>query len=214
MLKFLNEIRKPVKDISIYKQIRNTLLVLFAGILLGAFSKFLDCTPVNELPGVFETLDIRNFLGRLSIWLLFAVIISVYSKTPIRAGINVFLFFAGMLTSYYAYTKFIAGFFPKSYIMIWAALTIVSPFLAMIVWYAKGNGSIALLLSSAVVGILFSYAFHFGFFYLDIAYQGLEIIVWLISLVIFYKNPKQLVHMTGLSIIFAVIWNIICPFSY
>ncbi len=214
MKKFLNDIRKPTEDIAIQKQIRNTFLISLAGILLGIFSKFLDCTPGNEMPAIFEILDIGNFLGRLPIWLLFAVLIAVYSKTPIRAGINVFLFFAGMLTSYYAYTKFIAGFFPKSYIMIWVALTIVSPFLAMIVWYAKGNGNIALFLSSAVVGVLFSDAFYFGFFYLDIAHEGLEIIIWLISIVIFYKNPKQLVHMIGLSVVIAVIWNIVCPFRY
>lgn len=100
MRNFLNDIRKTDKNISVYKQTRNTGLILLA-------------------------------------------------------GINVFLFFTGMLTSYYAYTRFIAGFFPKSYIMIWLA-----------------------------------------------------------SVVIFYKNPKQLVHMTGLSIVMAVIWNIICPFRY
>lgn len=39
MRKFLNDIRKPDKNISVYKQIRNTGLILLAGILLGVFSK-------------------------------------------------------------------------------------------------------------------------------------------------------------------------------
>ena len=66
--------------------------------------------------------------------------ISVFSSTPKRAAVDVFAFFAGMVSAYYMYSEFIAGFFPLHYAMIWAALTAVSPFLAYICWYAKGTG--------------------------------------------------------------------------
>lgn len=45
---FCNQIRErkaPEKA-----RIARTLLILLLGIALGAFSKFLDCTPSNELP--------------------------------------------------------------------------------------------------------------------------------------------------------------------
>jgi len=85
-------------------------------------------------------LDLANFLSRLTVWLVIAVCISVFSSTPKRAAVNVFAFFAEMVSAYYMYSEFIAGFFPLHYAMIWAALTAVSPFLAYICWYAKGTG--------------------------------------------------------------------------
>ncbi len=36
--------------------------------------------------------------------------IAVYSNSPIRATVNVFVFFAGMAAGYYLYSKWIAGF--------------------------------------------------------------------------------------------------------
>ncbi len=58
-------------------------------------------------------LDIGNFLGRFAIWILIALCISIYSNSAIRASINVFVFFVGMVASYYLYSNCIAGFFPK-----------------------------------------------------------------------------------------------------
>ena len=100
MKKFLNDIRVAENAIPLNKQVINTVLILLLGIALGTFSKFLDCTPVNELPFIFEYLDITNFLGRFAIWVLIGLCISIYSNSSIRASINVFVFFAGMVTSY------------------------------------------------------------------------------------------------------------------
>lgn len=73
-----------------------------------------------------------------------AVCIAVYSHAPFRAAMNVFLFFVGFVASYYLYCNFVAGFFPRSYAMIWIAYTIASPFLGFLCWYAKGKGWVAL----------------------------------------------------------------------
>ena len=100
MKTFLNNIRYKEKSISFSKQIRNTIAILFLGIVLGIFSKFLDNTASNDLPFIVELLDITNFLGRFAIWVLIGLCISIYSNSSIRASINVFVFFAGMVTSY------------------------------------------------------------------------------------------------------------------
>ena len=147
MKKFLNDIRSAENPIPLFKQIINTVYILFIGIILGTFSKFIDTMPTNELPFIFEFLDMRNFLGRFAIWLLIALCISVYSNSSIRASINVFVFFAAMVTSYYLYSRFVAGFFPRSYAMIWAAFTVISPILAFICWYARGKSKLAFMLS-------------------------------------------------------------------
>ena len=122
MIKFLNDIRNVEKPISNNRKIINTIAVLFLGIALGTFSKFLDFRQA-ELPSVLMAidgaLDVHNFLGRFAIWVLIALCISIYSNSAIRASINVFAFFIGMVASYYLYSNYIAGFFPRSYAVVW-----------------------------------------------------------------------------------------------
>ena len=93
-------------------------MILLSGTALGAISKFLDCIASNALPPILEYLDVRNFLGRFAIWMLLGLCIAVYSPSPIRAAVNVFVFFSGMVAGYYAYSKWIAGFFPQSYVLV------------------------------------------------------------------------------------------------
>ena len=107
---------------AVKNKIINTTIIMFLGIALGTFSKYLDFRQA-ELPGMLMAidgaLDIHNFLGRFTIWVLIALCISIYSNSAIRASINVFVFFVGMVASYYLYSSYIAGFFPRSYAMIW-----------------------------------------------------------------------------------------------
>ena len=121
MINFLNDIRNAENPISNNRKLINTIAILFLGIALGTFSKYLDFRQ-TELPGVLMAingvLDIGNFLGRFAIWILIALCISIYSNSAIRASINVFVFFVGMVASYYLYSNYIAGFFPRSYAMI------------------------------------------------------------------------------------------------
>lgn len=54
MKNFLNAIRSAEDPIPLNKKIINTVRILFIGIVLGTFSKFLDTIPTNELPFIFE----------------------------------------------------------------------------------------------------------------------------------------------------------------
>ena len=145
MIKLLNDIRNAENSISNNSKIINTIVVLFLGIALGTFSKYLDFRQA-ELPCVLmaidEAFDIHNFLGRFAIWVLIALCISIYSNSAIRASVNVFAFFVGMVASYYLYSNYIAGFFPRSYAMIWFGFTAVSPLLAFVCWYARGKSKL------------------------------------------------------------------------
>ena len=80
MIKLLNDIRNAENSISNNSKIINTIVVLFLGIALGTFSKYLDFRQV-ELPCVLmaidEAFDIHNFLGRFAIWVLIALCISI-----------------------------------------------------------------------------------------------------------------------------------------
>lgn len=196
------------------KNILHSIAVLFFGIVLGTVSKFLDTTPSNELPFIIERLDVRNFLGRFAIWILIAVCISIYSNSSIRAAVNVFTFFLGMVTSYYLYSKFIAGFFPRSYAMIWFGLTAISPLLAFVCWYAKGKSKISLAISSLIIAVLFNMTFAYGWIYFDI-YSSLELIVFICGLVILRRSTiKETIVTTAIGVIAAMILNMILPFYW
>lgn len=214
MKEFLDKIRTPQKTYSIPKQVLISIGILLVGIFMGAFSKYLDHRQAN-LPAILDlidsTVDLHNFLGKFAPWIIIAVCIAVYSTTPIRAGINVFAFFVGMVSSYYLYSNFIAGFFPKSYALIWVTFTALSPFLAFLCWYAKGTGWIALLLSSGAIGILLNCAFSYGMFYVYIS-SGLELLMLAIGVFILRRSVKETAGMIGLGIIFAIIMQAVIPF--
>ncbi len=213
-MNFLNRIRCANKQMPMSKKILHSIAVLFFGIVLGTVSKFLDTTPSNELPFIIERLDVRNFLGRFAIWILIAVCISIYSNSSIRAAVNVFTFFLGMVTSYYLYSKFIAGFFPRSYAMIWFGLTAISPLLAFVCWYAKGKSKISLAISSLIIAVLFNMTFAYGWIYFDI-YSSLELIVFICGLVILRRSTiKETIVTTAIGVIAAMILNMILPFYW
>ncbi|WP_341876615.1 hypothetical protein [Defluviitalea saccharophila] len=190
MKEILNEIRRPI-NISPSRKFLYSILLFIAGVILGLFSKMLDTIPSNTLPYFLEALDLNNFFSRMGIWIFLAMLISVYSKSPVRSAINVFLFFVGMVSSYYLYTILVAGFFPGAYMMIWIIMTCISPFIAFVCWYAKGKGSIAVLLSSIIFMFISRQAFAFGFWYFDIRYP-LEFLLWIAMIFVLYQSSKQI----------------------
>ena len=214
MKRFLNNIRSAENPIPLNKQIINTICIFFIGIILGTFSKFLDTMPTNELPFIFEFLDMRNFLGRFAIWLLIALSISIYSNSSIRASINVFVFFVGMVTSYYLYSKFVAGFFPRSYAMIWVTFTVISPILAFICWYARGKSKLAFMLSATILAVLFNTTFvHVGS-YFEMR-SILELITFLFAIVFLKrKTIKDTMIMLALSVGIAFALDFVVPFHF
>jgi hypothetical protein len=213
MRAFLNCIRKIEKKLSVEKAIVHTIGILIFGIGLGVFSKYLDTVAFNELPRILQYLDIGNFLSESDIWIFIAVCISVYSNSPKRASINVFIFFTGMVTSYYLYSYFIAGFFPRSYAMIWIGFTLFSPALAFVCWYAKGKGAVALVVSSAIIAVLMNLSFVYGMWYFDIR-SLLDGLVFLCGIIVLRRKVKETIVMLGIGSIFALIQNIFLPFYF
>ena len=130
---------------------------------------------------------VRNFLGRFAIWMLLGLRIAVYSPSPVRAAVNVFVSFSGMVAGYYAYSKGIAGFFPQSYVLVWAGFTVVSPLLAWICWYAKGKGKISLGISVVVIAVLFNASFVYGWLYFNMR-SILELITFFYGVIILRRS--------------------------
>ena len=155
---------------------------------MGIVARFLD---LNRLPSFLDWLDLSNFLGRTAPWIFIAVCLAVFSKSPLKAGINVFAFFVGMLIGYYVWTSVFAGFYPDiPYLMRWLILAVVSPFLAFLIWYARGRGALAIGISSVLIAIFCCFAFNLNFADFGILYFP-EFILWLASIGILFKDVKQ-----------------------
>ncbi|MGI5873375.1 MAG: hypothetical protein ACOX8R_01785 [Bacillota bacterium] len=189
----LNQIRVPGKMGK-----KKTALILagvfIIGMALGSFSKWLDCLELNG--GIWwhrliETFDLGNFFSDFAVWLLAALAIAVFSASARRAALNVFAFFAGMCASYHICSILFGGFNPASYMMFWYGVTLLSPFLAALCWYAKGEGAPAVILDIGIIAVFAAACFSIGLFY--VSFRGLLYsLVFVGAAAVLYKTPKQL----------------------
>lgn len=207
MKSFLETIRKPEVGRARSRQIRGTLIIMLFGFLLGVVQKRIDGNA--NIPSFLQSLDIANYFGRLSIWILLGTVLSVYAETPLRAGINTSLFFLSMIAGYYLYCHYVLGFLPKQYMMMWVAISFASFFLAQLCWYAKGRGPIAVLLSGGILGVLFAHTFNItrGFY----VYHWLEIPTWLAGVIVLKRKPTEFAIELGLSVAVAFVCELVIP---
>ena len=189
MKEYLDKIRIPKTNINLSTKIINSSLILLLGIALGCFSKRLDNLSINDAiwwQRILGVLDLRNVFSGFGVWVCIAVVISVISKSPLRARLNVFVFFVGMTTSYHLYTILFSGFNPRSYMMIWYIITLFTPIPAYICWYAKGKGVLSLIISIGIltVMLLLTLFIRIGGIYVNI-------ILFFITFSILHTNKKR-----------------------
>ena len=130
--------------------------------------------------------------------------ISVFSSTPKRASLNVLLFFIGMIVSYHICTILFSGFNPFNYIMIWYAITLLSPLLAFICWYAKGKEKLSFIISTFILAVMALLSFSIGMWYFDIN-SIIDLLLFIGTVLVLYKNPKRTIY----SLIFSLILSFI-----
>ena len=183
-----------------------TLLFFALGFLLGMMAKGLDVTAANRLPVILQKIDIGNLFGRTTVWALIALTIALFSKSPLRAAVNVLLFFVGMLGSYCLFSVVWAGFMlDTSYLMIWVVLTAVSPVLAYIAWYARGRGLLGTIVSALIIAyfILEAFSFNAGLEYFDVAYSVVEVFFLVAVISMLYVRWNQCFISVGAAVALA-----------
>ena len=203
----LNNIRCLNKNYSKKNALFTTIIIFIFGVLMGIISKSLDNLAIDSTiwwHNIIGKFDFGNVLSCMGIWLLIALTISIYSKTPLRASLNVFLFFLGMNLSYHLWTIIYSGFNPNKYMMIWYSLTIFSPLLAFISWYAKGKHFISVIISSFIIGVLMVFCFSIGQWYIYFK-SFIDTLIFILSLLVLYHDYKSSIKSLIIGILLSFI---------
>lgn len=216
-MKYLNRVRKPETQPSLQSRLLIVAGALLLGACLGTFSKYLDYRQ-TAVPGILQqidaSLDLHNFLGTFAPWIVIAVFLSIKSPSPFQASANVFAFFVGMVASYYLYSNYVAGFFPKSYAMIWVGFTLFSPILAFFCWYAKGIGWLAIVISAGILGFLINCTLAYGMWYVDLR-SALHLVMLVLGILMLRRRSgTEALLVVGLAIPVAIIFDTLIPFYF
>lgn len=149
------------------KIILNPFGMSVIGFLLGVLSRFLD----------LHTTNLGNIFSQLAVWILFGVLISIYSNTKRQAVVNVLLFSLGMLFTYYGTAIASSGVYSQTFIAGWTVFAFCSPFFAWFAWHTKEKGAFPRLISVGIVfvSVLSSILLFDGFRFYDGIINGLLI---------------------------------------
>lgn len=171
------ENKEIINNNSLKKYIVIAFALFLLGSILGIVSKVLD----------IYTTNIGNMFSELSIWILFGVLISIYSKKPIQASYNVFSFCIGMLLTYYITAELINSVYSLTFIWGWVIFSLFSPLLGYITWYSRKRNILAKIISFGIIFVTI--------FASILIFNGLKIYDYIIILVLFYvlfiKKYKQ-----------------------
>ena len=123
--------------------VRNSLLILLLGAALGALSKWAD----------FHSPWLAELTSGISLWILLAAAVSLYSRTAMRAALHVPLLLGGMVGAYYLTAALTDSVWGKSYLIGWGVAAVLSAIPGYLVWFAKGRSRRAWLLSLGVPAV-------------------------------------------------------------
>ena len=125
------------------KDILNPLSMFVIGLLLGVISRLFDIYAQN----------LGNIFSQMAIWILFGVLISIYSDSKKGAMVNILPFCLGMLITYYFVAFISDGVYSKEFIIGWTVFAFCSPVMAYFAWMTKEKGVFSKIISLGIVSI-------------------------------------------------------------
>lgn len=137
-------IRRPQKRIPLNRAVIYSMGIMACGLITGVGVKLMD----------IYTAHLGNIFSQMSVWIFLCSVLAVYSSTPRRAAVNVFLFCAGMLLTYYLTAEGMHSPYSMTFVYGWSVFSLFSPVLAFFTWYAKGKGTVSRLLTAGIVVVL------------------------------------------------------------
>ena len=127
------------------KMMLNPISMFFIGLLLGVGSRLLD----------IYTQNLGNIFSQMAIWILFGVLISIYSSSKKKAMLNILPFCIGMLMTYYFAAFVTKGVYSVAFIAAWTVFALLSPIMAYFTWMTKEKGVFPKIISTGVVLVSF-----------------------------------------------------------
>ena len=131
-------------------KILNPISMGILGLIIGVVVKLIDIYfyVQNSILG-FSLSDLFSDIG---IWILFGVLISIYSKNRKYAMINIFLFNLGMLSTYYITAHITNSIYGLNFVKGWTVFAIFSPIMAYFVTLVKNNGILPCIIKTGIIG--------------------------------------------------------------
>lgn len=127
------------------KMLLNPIGMFLIGLLLGVVSRLLDIFTDN----------LGNIFSQMAIWILFGVLISIYSSSKKSAMINILPFCIGMLITYYFVAFATKGIYSNVFIVGWTVFACLSPIMAYFAWMTKEKGVLPKIISVGIVLVSF-----------------------------------------------------------
>ncbi len=115
--------------------------MLLVGFASGAISRLLD----------IYTQNLGNIFSQMAIWILFGVLISIYSSSKKKAMLNIVTFCIGMLITYYFVAFITDGVYSNIIILGWTIFALCSPILAYFTWITKEKGVVPKIISIGII---------------------------------------------------------------
>lgn len=125
------------------KYVLNPISLFVIGLALGVAARLLD----------IYTQNLGNMFSQMAIWILFGVLISIYSETKKKAMQNILPFCIGMLVTYYFVAYVSKGIYSSIFITGWTMFAFCSPAFAYFTWMTKEKGVFPKLISVGIVSV-------------------------------------------------------------
>lgn len=127
------------------RQNKRTILnpgsMFFMGLILGIVSRLLD----------IYTQNLGNIFSQMAIWIMFGVLISIYSSSKTKAMLNILPFCIGMLITYYFVAIITNGVYSTVFIIGWTVFAFLSPLMAYFTWMTKEKGIFPKILGIGII---------------------------------------------------------------
>ena len=140
----LNKTRTPKNRAPFSRSALFSVLILATGLLSGFVIKLFD----------IYTETLGNIFSGISVWVLICTIIAVFSGTPKRAAVNVFLYCLGMIAAYYIAAQALGAVYSMSFVYGWSIFTLFTPIFAFFTWYGRGRGWLAVVISVLIIAFM------------------------------------------------------------
>lgn len=123
------------------KYILNPVSMFVIGLALGVTARMLD----------IYTQNLGNIFSQMAIWILFGVLISIYSSSKKKAMLNILPFGIGMLITYYITAAVTKGVYSEEFIIGWTIFACCLPIFAYFTWMTKEKGVFPKIISLGII---------------------------------------------------------------